>query len=135
MAPRSLDREVLYPFLTWILDLLPPVSVIMQKIIIVPGIHHGFQEHSYDLPVSHAAEAAIGGLNAATHNAKFAIPNFFAEKIIFRVQRLFIESAKLVEGCFIKQHEHAGAKGLEHERAVLDNIIQEIKHGVARRSL
>jgi hypothetical protein len=130
-----LGREILYPFLAWILDLLPPVSMIMQKIIIVPGVHHRFQKHPYNLPVPHAAEAAIGGLNATAYNAKLAIPNFFAEKIIFRVQRLFIESAKLVEGCFIKQHEHAGAERLDQQRSILRNVVQEIKRAVACGSL
>lgn len=46
---RITSPEVYAAPAKFLLDLLSPISVVVKKIIIVPGIHHRFYKHSHDL--------------------------------------------------------------------------------------
>src|SRR5215472_12060698 len=85
--------------------------------------------------MAHAAEAAIGGLNASPHNAELAIPHLLAEQIVLGVKRTLVEAAEAVKGGFLKQHEHAGAEGLNQERSVLRDVVQKIERAVTNCAL
>ena len=98
----------------------------MQKIIIVPGIHHGLQEHCYDLQVSHAAEPPVRCMNTAAYNPELAVLDFLAQKVVFRIERLFMEASKPVEGGFLEEHEHSRAKRLHQQRSILRNVVGKI---------
>src|SRR5258708_30888193 len=96
-----------YPFLNWILDLLPPVSPVVEKIIVVPGVEHGLHEQSDDLHVAHVAEAPVGRVNTSTNEPEAAVRDPLFQQIVFRRQRALRESAAPVQTALLSQHQHA----------------------------
>src|SRR5579864_205749 len=105
-----------YPFPNWILDLLPPVSMVAEKIIVIPGVQHGFQEHAHNFEMPHIAETPVSSVDASRDDAEPAPGNFFAEKVVFRIKRAFIETAQAVKSALLKKHEHAGAEWVDQDR-------------------
>src|SRR5260370_5434917 len=82
-----------YPFLNWILDLLPPVSPVVEKIIVVPGVEHGLHEQSDDLHVAHVAEAPVGRVNTSTNDPETAGRRLLAPPIDFLCHRAVVRTA------------------------------------------
>ena len=109
--------------------------MVAEKIIVVPGIHHGLQEHAYDLEMPHIAKAPVGGVDASTNDPKPAVGDFFAEKVVLRVESAFIEAAQAVKHGLFEKHEHTGAERANHDRAILSNVIGEVQDVVAHGPL
>ncbi len=107
----------------------------MQEIIVIPGVHHGLQKHAYDFQMPHAAEPPVRCVNTAAYDSELPVLYLFAQKIVFRVQRLFMEASKPVEGGFLEQHEHARAERLYQQRAVLRDVVGKVKHMIASGAL
>src|SRR5262249_42111606 len=123
------------PSLNWILDLLPPVSLIMKEIIVVPGIEHRLQEQTDDLQVTHVAEAPVGGVNAPANDPEPAVRNFLAQQIVLCVEGALVETAQAVERSLLEQHEHPSAERPDQHRAILRNVVSDIEHVVAQRAV
>src|SRR5258708_5192865 len=109
------------------LDLLVPISLIMQEVIFVERIQHGLEKEPDDTVASHVAEAAIRGGDATGDDSEFPVRDLLAEQIVFGVERVFVKAAQLIEPCFREQHVHAGAERAAEQRSVLRQIIEEIK--------
>src|SRR5437588_13114146 len=105
-----------------------PVALIMEKVIVVPGVQHGLQKQPDNLEVSHVAETAVGGVNASADNPKPAIRHLLAEQVILGIQRLLVKTTEFLEDTSLEQHEHAGAEGAHHHRPILGDIVAQIKN-------
>src|SRR5215472_15846302 len=79
------------------LNLLPPVSPIVEEITVVPGVEHRLHEQPDDLEVTHVAEAPVGGVNASANDPEPAVRNFFAQQIVFCVQCPLVKAAQAVK--------------------------------------
>src|SRR5260370_16030962 len=119
-----------YPFLNWILDLLPPVSPVVEKIIVVPGVEHGLHEQSDDLHVAHVAEAPVGRVNTSTNDPQAAVPNLLAQQIVFLVQGALLESAEPVERGLLQQQKPTGNDTEYTHRARLFDCLSAIQHTI-----
>src|SRR6266700_3298472 len=79
----------------------------------------------------HTAEPPVGGVDASANNAKPAIGDLFAEQIVFRIKRAFMEATQAVKCSFFEKHEHASAKWADQDRAILCDIVSEVQNVVA----
>src|SRR5258708_36075001 len=114
------------------LDLLVPVSLIVQEVIFVESVQHGLEEQPDDAMASHVAEAAVCGGDAARDNAEFPVRDLLAEQIVFSIESVLVEAAQLLEPRFREEHVHAGAEWPAEQRSVLSQIIEEIKSVVGQ---
>src|ERR1700682_6507579 len=66
-------------------------------------------------------------MNASEDEPKVLVGDFLDEQIILSVEGALIESAQLVEPCFRKQHEHAGAERPAQQGTVLHKVAAEVE--------
>src|SRR5215471_20909163 len=98
LPTRSEESVFLFPNpCSLLLDFLPPITVVVQEIIFVPGVEQGPEKHADDFETSHAAEAPVGGVDAPTQHAKTPVRDFLAQQVILRIQRPFMESAQFLK--------------------------------------
>src|SRR5260370_2393888 len=79
------------------LDLLVPISLIMQEVVFVKRIQHGLEKEPDDTVAAHVTEAPVGGRDAAGDDAEFPVRDLLAEQIVFGVERVFVKAAQLIE--------------------------------------
>src|SRR5215468_4420899 len=101
--------------------------MVLQEIILVPGIEHGFEKHAYDFETPHAAETSIRSVNAPTHHAETPVGDFLAQQIIFSIQRAFMEPAEFFELLPVKQHEHPRTEGTHQHGTILGDVVADVE--------
>jgi hypothetical protein len=67
--------------------------MVAREVALVIRVQRGFQEHPHDLSVSHLLEPPVRRVDLPRDDSKARRRNLFAQQVVFRIQRLLVETA------------------------------------------
>src|SRR5438105_12888348 len=107
-----------------------PVLVLTQEEAVVPGVQRCAEKQAYHPEMSHLAETAVGRGDGAAHDAEAPALHLFAQHVVFREKRRFMEPSQLLKARPVKEHEHARAEGLTEQGKALHQVVAGIQKTV-----
>jgi hypothetical protein len=109
--------------------------MVAQEEVFVPVVERRGQEKSRNAQVPHLLEAAIGRINAATHDPEFAARHLLAQMVVLGKVDLLVKSSELVKAPLFEKHEHSGAEGMVQAGKILKQIIAGVEELVGETPL
>ena len=88
-----------------------PIFVVAQKVARVPVVECGLQEQSRYRAVAHLLEAAIAGIDAASHDGELASRHLLAQHVVLGEVYLLVKTAQFEKALAVEKHKHAGTEG------------------------
>src|SRR5580698_4992174 len=104
-----------------------PISLIAEKVAVVPAVKHGLEEHPDHFGVAELLEAAVGGEDSSAHDAEADASDTFGEKVVFREEGALVETAETPEGFAVEEHEHAGGEGFGEAADALHEVVAGVE--------